>query len=69
MAQQLKSTIRHPAKTKPVMVKMSPEEFALIYGKSKKWARGNISEFLREAGKNWIPSKEDLIEISDEAGA
>lgn len=63
MSQQLKNA--PPRKTRPVIVKMTPEEFALIHTKSMKWAGGNVSAFLREAGKSWTPGKADLIEVAD----
>lgn len=63
MSQQLKNA--PPRKTRPVIVKMAPDEFTLIQIKSEKWAGGNMSAFLREAGKNWTPGKADLIEVSD----
>jgi hypothetical protein len=69
MSQQLRNGVRRPIKTKHVMVKMSPEEFAIIMGKSRRWAKGNISGFLREAGKIWVPDKDQLVEVESEDDA
>lgn len=62
MTQQLKSAVKPSRKTRPVVVKMAPDEFAVIYAKSQRWAGGNVSVFLREAGKHWTPGKEDLTD-------
>lgn len=44
-----------PKKVKVVSVKMSLSEFSILYRKSKRYARSNLSEFLRRAALEWTP--------------
>ena len=60
MMPQLKASLRPPAKTKTVVVRVSPEDYDLLRSKSMRWAAGSLSTYLREAGKNWTPSKDAL---------
>jgi hypothetical protein len=48
-------------KTKMVVVKMTPEEYATIFGKSQKWTGGNVSALMRAAGKGWVPLPTELV--------
>lgn len=68
MIQQLKSTIKGPPKTKHVMVKMSPEEYAVIYSKSRQVTDGNVSAYMRKVSAlfdmKWLTELQRLDERS-----
>lgn len=54
--------IKKPRKPKPTLVnlKVHKDELKAIMGKAKKYAKGNISFWLRYAGANHIPKRKDL---------
>lgn len=49
-------------KSKPIHVKCPPEIVQLLQDKADKYAEGNLSEWLRYAGLNFVPNKDDLVE-------
>lgn len=59
----LKTQIKIKKPSKPIHVKCSSEVVALLQLNADKYAEGNLSEWLRHAGLNYVPNKEDLVEV------
>lgn len=47
-----------------VNVKMTPADRRRLIANAKKWAGGNVSAWLRHAGKVYIPKRGEKISLS-----
>lgn len=64
MAQTLKSLKKGKSDKKLINLKVSDDELKKIKANADKYAGGNVSGYLREAGKKWTPRKRDLVNLS-----
>lgn len=59
----LVTQIKKKQETKQAHVKCSAEILKLLQEKADLYADGNLSEWLRYAGLNFVPSKADLAPV------
>ena len=62
--QQLKTMRRKSARTKLLNLKVTDWEHEVIRQKAAKYG-ATISQWMRDAGMNWRPSKKDLVPVDE----
>lgn len=60
----LKNLAKSTTKKKLINIKVTIPEGETLQARADKFAGGNLSGFLREAGKKWVPAKRDLVKLN-----